>query len=175
MIFYRWCTSFDCWEQFVPLLFAFKHAHMYIALYTSGRHVNFLQLKEHISHCENLIFFSSSNMSRKLKRRKLERERGAKNGWAAFLIEVTVDVSVLQLEIHHRFCAFFCLLFLLVNWRKVTVRHTITRKLQRPYSHETQRHKINEMECMCMSFLSLSLLFHLSIAQHHYHHHPYFI
>jgi len=151
VIFYRWCTSFDCWEQFVPLLFSFKHAHMYIYIYIRTTYKLPTIEMTYLLLWESNFSFSSSNMFRKLKKR-----REGKNGWTASLIEVTVDVSVLQLE--NSSCILlilFFLLFLVVNWRRVTVRHTITRKLQRPVSHEEQRHKINEMECVCVVFFLL--------------------
>lgn len=52
--------------------------HINVYLYTSGRHINFLLFKLHVSYCENLIFFSSSNMSRKLRKKK--RKKKGKNG-----------------------------------------------------------------------------------------------
>jgi hypothetical protein len=139
------------------LFFYCSHLNMHtcVYLYTSGRHINFLLFKLHMSYCENLIFFFFKQYVSKATK---NRERGREHGWTASLIEVTVDVSVLQLEIHHVFCSFFLLLFLVVNWRRVTVPHTITRKLQRPFSHEAQRHKINEMECVCVVFF-LSFFF----------------
>ena len=130
------------------VLDSFEHIHLYIythmylslsLLLTSGQHRNFLLCESNSS-----FFLSPSNGCVCVCLKKAQEE----SDWTAFLIEVTVDVSAVQLEIHQIFYALSIIVFprpivlcsVLIWWKRVTQCRTIRWKLQRTFllSRETK-------------------------------------